>query len=76
MGRGVCTVMYLARKCKSGATNVNPIFAINAIGVMNIKPITKYKCAIDAMPFIVRLAMKWIGVGIVGKSCVVPARPC
>lgn len=57
--------------------NVNVLYVTIVIGVMNIKPIMRYGCAIDAMPFIVNPAMKWINVKIVEKSCVPPVlRSC
>jgi hypothetical protein len=43
------------------------LFVRHVIGVMNIKPIMRFGFVIDVMRFIVRTAMKWINVRIVGK---------
>lgn len=66
----VCIAINPPKRSKSDAMNVNPIFVPIAIGVMNIKPIMRFVSAIDAMPFIVAIAMKWINATIVEKSYV------
>ena len=56
------------------ATNVRRTFARLATGATSIKPIMRYGCVIDVMPFIVGDATKWINVMIVGKSFVLRAQ--
>mmetsp|Transcript_13590 Transcript_13590/g.19792 ORF Transcript_13590/g.19792 Transcript_13590/m.19792 type:complete len:102 (+) Transcript_13590:980-1285(+) len=46
------------------------LFVVRVTGVMNIRPIMKSEYVIDAMPFIVRVVMKWISVRIVERLCV------
>ena len=72
----VCIAINLRKKSKSGAMNVNPLFVPIVTGVMNIKRIMKFECAIDAMPFIVDIVMKWINAMIVEKLFVPLAVPC
>jgi len=47
------------------------LFVMDAIGVTNSRPITKYECAIDVMHFIVGAVTRWINVRIVVKSFVI-----
>ncbi len=56
--------------CKSDATIVADTYAASATGVMNFKQIMKFAFVIAAMHFIVDIAMRWINVMIVEKSCV------
>jgi hypothetical protein len=66
--------MYqLHRVYKSHVMIVTRLFALHVTGVMNIKQIMKLGFAIDVMPFIVRVVMRWINVKIVERLFVVAA---
>jgi hypothetical protein len=72
----VCTVIEDLPIFRCAVMNVNHIFVKPVIGVTNFKLIMKSECAIDAMPFIVERAMKWISAMIVEKLSVRLVRLC
>jgi hypothetical protein len=74
--KDVYIVMNHLKCFKSSAMNVKPLFVPIAIGVMNIKQIMKFESAIDVMPFIAGIVMKWINAMIVERSFVPPVQPC
>ena len=64
-----------SRIFRCDVTNAPRTFAMIVTGVMNIKRITKYASAIDAMAFIAVTAMKWTSVMIVTRWCARPVPP-